>query len=495
MNCYDFDKTIYRYDSSLKFYFYCLRKKPKMIFHFIKTLFLYICNMIGLLATKSFKEKFFSFLKYFNNIDEIVEKFWDKNISKINSWYFENCKDSDIICSASPKFLVEPAIKKINKNVTVIATNMDKTSGKITGENLKGEEKVKELCKILNVQKDFLNFDEVYTDSLSDFPILDLAKNKYIVCGKKYYTFGKQKPTFFQKIKYLIKQLRVKHYVKNGLIFMPLFFSGNLSDINFVLKSVLGFCSFCLMASFVYIVNDLFDVKNDRKHSKKRKRPIASYMIKEYEAIIIAIVLLIWSLSFTYLVVGFDLLVFAIIIGYGLINLLYSLVLKNIPLVDVFILASCYLFRIFYGGLIIDTPVSKWLYLTILCGALFMGFGKRRNELKMENETTRKVNRQYSYEFLDKNLYISLAMCLVFYSLWAIDFKGIDFGGLNQILLYATIPIVYFIMMRYSYNIEKMTNNGDPIDVLLKDYILILSVFVFVILIIVSIYFQINIKI
>jgi 4-hydroxybenzoate polyprenyltransferase len=184
-----------------------------------------------------------------------------------------------------------------------------------------------------------------------------------------------------------------------------------------------------------------------------------------------------------------------VLIGYGLVNLLYSLCLKNIPLIDVFILASCYLFRLFYGGLIINTPISKWLYLTILCGALFMGFGKRRNEIKMEKGTTRKVSTLYSYEFLDKNLYICLAMCLVFYSLWAIDFKGIEFGSLNRILLYVTIPIVYFIMMRYSYLIEKNTNSGDPIDVLLKDIILILSVLVFIIVIIVAIYFQINIKI
>jgi len=484
MNCFDFDKTIYRKDCSVQFYFYCFFRNPKMFFHIFKAMFFLVLNKIGLISTKKFKEKFFSFLKYIKNIDVVVENFWNKQLKNISKWYLDIKKNNDVICSASPYFLVDCAMKKINQKAKVICTNMNVTNGLIEGENLKGEQKVIELKKQLG---DDISFDEVYTDSLSDFPILDLANNKNIVCGKKVYPFGKQKPTFFTKLRYIFKQLRIKHYVKNGLIFLPLFFSSAMTNVELIKNSIMGFIAFCLIASFVYVVNDLMDVKNDRKHTTKRKRPIASYMIKPYEAIILAIVLLGGSVAITYFSFGLDYLIFGILLGYAVINILYSVIFKHIPIVDAFILSSCYLLRIFFGGLIVSTPVSKWLYLTILCGALFMGFGKRRNEITKESNT-RKVNKHYDYNFLDKNLYVCLALTLVFYSLWAIDFNTFGDGMLNRFIILATIPIVYFIMMRYSLDIEKSSNSGDPIDVLLKDKVLILFAVIFVAMIIVAVY-------
>jgi 4-hydroxybenzoate polyprenyltransferase len=89
---------------------------------------------------------------------------------------------------------------------------------------------------------------------LSDFPILDLTDNKYIVCGKKYYKFGQQKPKFFTKVKYIIKQLRIKHYVKNGLIFLPLFFSSALTNPNLIINSIMGFIAFCLIFITILLV-------------------------------------------------------------------------------------------------------------------------------------------------------------------------------------------------------------------------------------------------
>ena len=487
MNCYDFDGTIYRKDCSKRFYAYCFFKKPFiMMFHIWKVMFFLVLNIVGFINTKKFKEKFFSFLRYFKNIDEIINSFWNKEKKYINNWYYELKKDNDVICSASPDFLVGFIMKSINPKSTVLCTDMDKNTGIINGDNLKGESKVQALKDKL--KKDDLKFENVYTDSFSDFPLLDMAKNKKIVCGNKYYDFGSQKPTLKSKLLYSIKLLRIKHYVKNILIFLPLFFSGLLSDFQSIFNSIIGFIAFCFMASFVYIVNDIADVNNDRKHTKKRKRPIACYMIKRYEAIIYAILLFALSVGITYFTFGFNILIYIILIGYAVINLLYSFILKNIPIVDSFMLALCYLLRIFWGGVIIGTTVSKWLYLTVLCGALFMGFGKRRNEIKHQKDSTRKVNKYYNYNFLDKNLYICLAMSLVFYSLWAIDFKGYGEGSFNRIILLATIPFVYFIMMRYSLDIEQNDNNGDPIDVLLKDFVLIFACVVFVALIVISVY-------
>lgn len=483
MNCFDFDKTIYKYDSAVRLYFFYLKKFPFRILGIFRVFALFFLKCLGFISTKRFKEKFFYFIKKINNIDEFINEFWKIENHNMVKSVVEQIRSGDVVISASPSFLVEPAIKMINDKVVVFATNMNKSTSLIDGENIKGKEKV----KLLN-ENGYVKFDAVYTDSLSDFPILDMADNKYIVCGDKFYEFGKQKPTLSVKVKYIIKQLRVKHYVKNGLIFLPLFFSGYLKEWSFVVRSIWGFICFCLAASFVYVVNDLLDVKNDRNHSTKRKRPIASYMIKRHEAIIISFILIIINLLILLFVFNFNCLVVCLNLGYIILNILYSMYLKKIPILDVFLLASFYVVRVFFGALILSTGVSKWLYLTIICASLYMGFGKRRNEIQKENDETRVVNKHYNFAFLDKNMYMSLTMALIFYALWVVEFRISTVNYVNSILLLATIPIMFFIMMKYSLNIENPSNSGDPIDVLLQDKILIFMCVLFILMTVVSIY-------
>lgn len=489
MNCFDFDKTIYRNDCSIRFYFFCLHRHFFMVFHLISVLCLLIANKLRIINTKKFKEKFFSFLKRIKNVEHLVRKFWDKEIVNVNKFYLAVMKENDVVVSASPEFLVKPAMLRINRKAIVLATKMSAQTGMIDGENLKGVEKVLALKK--HFATDEIKFDSVYTDSFSDFPILDLGDNKYIIC-KKFtkcvpYRLGEQKPGFLTKIKYFIKQLRMKHYLKNGLILLPLFFSGAITTEN-VVACLTGFLVFSLIASFVYVINDLFDVKNDRKHPTKRKRPIACYMIKSYEALIFAFALLGASIAICYLSFGFEWQICAIFGAYLLVNLLYSFLLKHIPIVDVFVLALCYVLRVLFGAVIVSVSVSKWFYLTIICASLFMGLGKRRNEQKQSGTSTRKVNKHYNYSFLDKNMYVQFAMTIIFYSMWVVDFKYNIINHLNQVLLLISIPLVIFVLMRYSLDIEKMENNGDPIDVLLNDYVLVLSAIAFASLLTVAIY-------
>lgn len=487
MNCFDFDKTIYKHDSAISFYLFYLKKYPLRVFGIFRIIALFVLNCVGIITTKQFKERYFSFVKHIKDIDAFVAEFWQKQKKNMIQSVVGNIKAGDVVISASPLFLVEPAVKMINENVVVYGTDMDKTTGLITGENMKGKEKV----KLLN-EKGYTEFDAVYTDSLSDFPILDMATNKYIVCGKKYYEFGKQKPTVSVKLKYIIKQLRVKHYVKNGLIFLPLFFSGFLTEWPYIIRATWGFISFCLAASFVYVVNDLVDARKDRNHSTKRKRPIASYMVKPYEAVILAGLLLVANYLILGLVFAFEFSVVSLVFGYIILNIMYSMWLKKIPILDVFLLASFYVIRVFFGALILWTGVSKWLYLTIICASLYMGFGKRRNEIKKEGEETRGVNKHYNFAFLDKNMYLCLTMCLIFYALWVVEFRIITVEYYNSILLLATIPIMFFIMMKYSLNIENPSNSGDPIDVLLKDKVLILMCVLFVAMVVVSVYIPVS---
>lgn len=488
MNCYDFDKTIYKKDSSIKLYLFYISKYPLKIFGIFRLMFLFFLNVIGILSTMKFKEKFFAFLTNIKDVDTFVDEFWQKEKKNINSYFYDVIKDNDVVISASPQFLIEPILKSINPQIVVIGTNMDKRTGKIEGENMKGKHK----AEVLN-GLGYTEFDSVYTDSLSDFPILDMAKNKFIVCGEKVYPFGKQKPTLSVKIKYIIRQLRVKHYIKNGLIFLPLFFSGLLFDWYWVSRVLWGFVSFCLAASFVYVVNDLVDAKKDRNHTKKRKRPIASYMVKPYEACILAAILIVLNVLIIKFVFHFEIGVTGIICLYIILNFIYSFALKGVPVLDVFALGAFYIIRVFFGALILLTGVSKWMYLTILCASLYMGFGKRRNEIRREDDSTRGVNKFYNYNFLDKNLYLCMAMCLVFYALWVVEFRVVTVEYYNSLLLLATVPMVFFILMRYSLDIENPKNGGDPIEVLLRDKVLIGACILFIASIVVSIYIPVSV--
>jgi len=169
------------------------------------------------------------------------------------------------------------------------------------------------------------------------------------------------------------------------------------------------------------------------------------------------------------------------IIIYVIINLFYSLGLKNIPLLDITILVSGFLIRVLYGGAVIDVEVSNWLYLTVISMAFYLVIGKRRNEIISSKKETRKVLKYYTKEFLDKNMYMCLALAIVFYSLWTMDYNS----G-NSMLIW-TVPIVILICMKYSMNIE-LGGDGDPTEVVYEDKILLLLIAIYGISLISCIY-------
>ena len=181
----------------------------------------------------------------------------------------------------------------------------------------------------------------------------------------------------------------VKHYIKNGLVFIPLFFSLQLTWESIVTTGI-GFILFSLAASSIYIYNDLRDIEKDRKHPIKRNRPLAKGTIPIVTASCVAVVLSLLAIIGSFLLNKAACLLLVI---YILLNFFYSLRLKSIPLVDICILAAGYVLRIFYGAYLADIAVSGLLYLTVLSAALFMGLGKRRGELKKsENlENARQV--------------------------------------------------------------------------------------------------------
>ena len=176
MNVYDFDKTIYDGDSSIDLYLYCLKNNWKIIKFLPKQIICFIFYKLKIISKIKFKESFFSFLKDIDDIDLIVKEFWNKNQKKIFNWYLKNKKNNDIIISASPEFLLKEIVNRLNVS-NLIATKVDKKSGRFLSENCYGEEKVKRYNQKFST-KQISNF---YSDSLSDLPLAKIANKFFLV--------------------------------------------------------------------------------------------------------------------------------------------------------------------------------------------------------------------------------------------------------------------------------------------------------------------------
>ncbi len=272
-----------------------------------------------------------------------------------------------------------------------------------------------------------------------------------------------------KKLMAYLKLLRVKHYIKNTLIFIPAIFAHVLTRSN-VKSAFIGFLAFCFMASVIYIVNDIKDVENDKLHPTKKNRPIASGEISIAEANILAVIMFMLSLIMNYFVKE-RIISYTILLIYFSFNLFYSFGLKKKPIIDIVLLVSFYILRIYYGGFIIGVSVSDWLFLTVTFAALYLTFGKRRNEY-MKSKNTRDVLKLYSKEFLDKFMYLSLALTLVFYSLWVIE-QQISY-------LSFSVLILLIIFLKYSLIVEG-ESDGDPTEIVFKNKSLLVWGFIYII--------------
>lgn len=280
-------------------------------------------------------------------------------------------------------------------------------------------------------------------------------------------------------MKNYLKLIRVKHWLKNFLIFLPAFFSINMLNVGYLGKCFLAFLVFSFASSIVYVLNDISDIEKDRMHPIKKNRPLASGVISIKNAIITIVLLIIVMGVIMYFFYQETNNIFVILVPiiYIVLNIFYSKGLKNIPIIDVVILVSGFVFRIMYGGLVIDVEVSKFLYLMIIFGAFYLGFGKRRNEIIKNGKKSRKVLEFYNKDFLDKNMYVSFALAIVSYTLWSVDKDTIMRIGNDY--LFWTIPLVMIILQLYSLDIES-NSYGDPIEVILSDKILILCGIIYV---------------
>jgi 4-hydroxybenzoate polyprenyltransferase len=172
---------------------------------------------------------------------------------------------------------------------------------------------------------------------------------------------------------------------------------------------------------------------------------------------------------------------------YFVLNIAYSFGAKNIPIVDIVILASGYILRVIFGGVIINVSISFWLYLVITLCAFYLGLGKRRNEIVHQKTDTRKVLQAYTYNFLDKNMYVCQTLCVVFYALWSIDTDTVTRFGTRAFVY--TVPVVFLILLKYSLNIER-DSDGDPTTILWEDKALFVLVALYAVLSIIIVCFR-----
>lgn len=284
-----------------------------------------------------------------------------------------------------------------------------------------------------------------------------------------------------------IKLIRVKHWLKNALILLPIFFSINLFNTNLLIKCLIAILVFSLSSSIVYIINDLNDIEKDRNHPIKKNRPLASGRISKSNAVLIIYILSTITLALMiYLYVSTNnLLIILIPVIYIILNILYSISFKNIPILDVVILVSGFVLRLMYGGVATNVEVSKYLYLVIIFGSFYLGFGKRRNEIIKNGNKSRNVLKYYTQDFLDKNMYVALSLAVVSYTLWCTDANTIAHIGNDYI--FWTIPLLLVILQLYSLNIEG-NSHGDPIEVVLSDKKLFITGIVYVVIMLLIIY-------
>ena len=277
----------------------------------------------------------------------------------------------------------------------------------------------------------------------------------------------------------LIKLLRVKDWAKNLFLFIPLFFSGELFDRTIYIPLLLGFLAFCFVASSIYIINDLRDIEDDKKHPEKSLRPLASGSVSKTVAVVLSVVLLIAGFTLGFIVKE----KFVFILGiYFLLNLLYSFGLKTIAILDIVLIAIGFVLRVKAGAVIIVVGLSQWLTIMVFLLALFIAIGKRRDDvlLKISSGTDmRKSVKGYTLELLNVMLALVCAVIVVAYLMYTLSPEVLNRMGTYR--LYYTCLFVIAGIMRYLQIIYVQAAAGSPTKVLYKDRFIQITLLLWVI--------------
>jgi len=272
---------------------------------------------------------------------------------------------------------------------------------------------------------------------------------------------------FNEKTKNYIKLLRPAHLLKNLFIFLPLFFGLKIFNLELVGITTLAFVAFSLIAGSVYILNDYFDIEEDRQHPRKKTRPLVSGAVSKPEAIFLMVLLFLIGILIS---VFLNIKVFYIIIGYLLLNILYTLKIKHIPILDVSSVAAGFIMRLFVGSVVSGVELTMWILIMTFLLALFLALAKRREDILLYLENgikTRQVVDGYNPEFLNASMIIMASTLIVSYILYTVSPEVIAKTHSN--VLYMTALFVILGILRYMQITLVENKSGSPTEVLLKD--------------------------
>jgi|ERR1035437_298511 4-hydroxybenzoate polyprenyltransferase len=281
----------------------------------------------------------------------------------------------------------------------------------------------------------------------------------------------------------ILDLLRVKQWTKNLLIYAALIFTNNLFNPVYFGKVTVGFFLLCFAASSLYIFNDLADYKSDKLHPQKKNRPIAASAVQKDFAWFLGILLMVISLIGSFFL-NFHF--FLLIIVYLAMTTSYTLSLKHVVIIDVFILSAGFVLRAIAGALVLSVSISPWLLICTFLLALFLAFAKRRNELTIPDaHKHRKILEEYSIPLLDEMISVVTASTVIAYSLYT--FTSSTAAKHNYLML--TIPFVLYGIFRYLYLVHKKNMGGSPESILLKDKPTLVNIVLFVSATIIIVYF------
>lgn len=272
----------------------------------------------------------------------------------------------------------------------------------------------------------------------------------------------------------LVQAMRPHQWIKNLLVFAALLFTAQFTNLSLLWHTILGFFALCFTASSVYLVNDILDRERDRHHPTKRNRPIASGRLPLPLAWLGAVGSATLGLGLAFwLRVPFG----VIVLVYAIQSTLYTLYLKQIPLLDVGIIALGFLLRAVSGAVLIDTSISPWLIICTFFLALFLGFAKRRHELVSLGEDAvnhRGALGDYSTTMLEHLLTICLGLALQSYAIYVI----LSETAKAHPNLWYTLPVATYGLLRYFFVVHRYDAGGSPEKLIITDKHIALSVLV-----------------
>jgi 4-hydroxybenzoate polyprenyltransferase len=261
--------------------------------------------------------------------------------------------------------------------------------------------------------------------------------------------------------------MRPHQYIKNFFIFLPLFFALKITDTSLLFNDVIAFIAFSLTASAIYTLNDYHDIEEDKQHPKKKNRPLASGAITKPQAIAIMVVL---AIAGFLLMALLSLKAVGILAAYVIMNIAYSSYLKHVAILDVVIIATGFVLRLFIGSAVTEIHLSMWIVTMTFLLSLFMALAKRRDDVLIYLDTGKKMRKVidgYNLQFLDTAMAIMASVVIVSYTIYTTSEEVVE--RVHSEYLYLTSLFVILGIMRYLQVAFVLKDSGSPTKIVLKD--------------------------